>query len=164
MPQAAGKKLMSPEESVILLMTMPQAAGNNRSNNHFFALRLTGNPGITETTETHATTTGNTGTRATTTVSTGTPVTTTTTSVSAGVSGLGAGSASIGAERISTTRTGSEGRGAAALDLQGSTGSQRRRRGTRKEKGGNKRLALKSLTIYFAYYYLFLITWHPNKL
>merc|ERR1719293_320085 len=106
---------------------------------------ITGNPGITETTETHATTT----------VSTGTPVTTTTTSVSAGVSGLGAGSASIGAERISTTRTGSEGRGAAALDLQGSTGSQRRRRGTRKEKGGNKRLALKSLTIYFAYYYLF---------
>merc|ERR1719356_860930 len=103
---------------------------------------ITGNPGITETTETHATTTGNTGTRAT-------------TSVSAGVSGLGAGSASIGAERISTTRTGSEGRGAAALDLQGSTGSQRRRRGTRKEKGGNKRLALKSLTIYFAYYYLF---------
>merc|ERR1719356_2297403 len=80
---------------------------------------ITGNPGITETTETHATTTGNTGTRATTTVSTGTPVTTTTTSVSAGASG-------IGAERISTTRTGSEGRGAAAHDLQGSTGSQRR--------------------------------------
>merc|ERR1719356_1023644 len=59
---------------------------------------ITGNPGITETTETHATTT----------VSTGTPVTTTTTSVSAGASGLGAGSASIGAERTSTTRTGSE--------------------------------------------------------
>merc|ERR1719356_26563 len=113
---------------------------------------ITGNPGITETTETHATTTGSTGTRATTTVSTGTPVTTTTTSVSAGVSALGAGSASIGAERISTTRTGSEGRGAAAHDLQGSTGSQRRRTGTRKGKGGNKRLALKSLTIYFAYY------------